>query len=162
MKETTQYRKIPSERVARGEGILFIKDCPLLQPVTCSPEESIVAAAKKIRQHKLRHLYVMDKKKKLLGVFAALDVVYEILAEGKDYKKMAVKDCMKADIVSFAKTEPLTKAIGFMSSTNIFSCPVVEGGKLVGVLSYKDAMQCIMKHKQQTISNITPEKKRKK
>lgn len=128
--------------------MITIKDCLLLQPVTCSLEESISDAAQKIKQHKLRHLYVVDKKKKLLGIFAALDVVYEVLAEGKDYKKMKVKDCMKTDIVSFAKTEPLTKAIGFMSSTNIFSCPVIEEGKLVGVLSYKDAMQCIMKYKQ--------------
>ena len=127
--------------------MVSIADCPLLSSVTCLATDKISRAAKKLKKHQLRHLYVVDKKKKLLGIFSALDVVYEIVAQDKDYRKLFVKAVMNTDIVSFSRAEPLTKAIGFMSQTNVFLCPVVDKEKLIGVLAYKDAIAAILKQK---------------
>jgi len=118
-----------------------IQDCTLTKPITCFATDSIQKAAKILKDKKLRHLYVLDKKKNLLGVFAGIDVIHSVIAAGKDYKKMTVSDMMNPHIVSFAPDDALTKAIGFMSSTNIFTCPIAKDKKLVAVLSYKDAMQ---------------------
>lgn len=126
-----------------------ITNLTLLKPITCTETDLIAAAAKKLKTNKLRHLYVIDKKKKLLGVFAGQDVVYSLIASGKDYRKVKVKDCMNAKIVSFSEQDPVMKAIGFMSSTNILSVPVVDNGVLVGVLSYKDAMTELLKAKKE-------------
>ena len=126
-----------------------VSDCPSVAPVTCYETDLISAGAKKLKTNKLRHLYVVDKKKKLLGVFAAQDVVYTLLAAGKDYRKVTVKECMNSSIVSFTKNDFLMKAVGFMSSTNILSVPIVDNGVLVGVLSYKDAMASLLREKQQ-------------
>ena len=125
-----------------------IGECTIIKPVTCTPDEKIVSAVKKLKKQQLRHLYVVDKKKNLLGVFSGLDLVYNVLAAEKDYRQLTVKACMKTDIVSFAREDPLTKAIGFMSHTSVFSCPILEKGKLIGVLSYKDAMAAVLKQKQ--------------
>ena len=133
--------------------MLAISQCYLQKPITCSLDESIISAAKKLKKDKLRHLYVVDSKKNLVGVFSALDVVYEFLAEGKDYRKLPVKTAMKADIVSFTKEEPVTKAFGFMSQTSIFSCPILKHGKLIGVLAYKDAMTALLKQKKQIMQH---------
>jgi len=54
---------------------------------------------------------------------------------------------MKTDIISFTKEDPVNKALGFMSSTNIFTCPITEDNKLIGVLSYKEAIQKVMEKK---------------
>ncbi|PIN79031.1 hypothetical protein COV16_05200 [Candidatus Woesearchaeota archaeon CG10_big_fil_rev_8_21_14_0_10_34_8] len=118
-----------------------IQNCILTKPITCLGTETIAKATKKLKDNQLRHLYVVDKNKKLLGVFAGIDVVYKVIAEGKDYKKMKVSEIMNANIVSFEPDDSLTKALGFMSTSNIFTTPIVRKGKLVAVLSYKEAMQ---------------------
>ena len=128
---------------------MLISDCQLLAPVTCTSGEKISSAAKKLKKQHLRHLYVVDAKKKLVGVFSALDVVYNFIAEGKDYRKVSVKSVMNTNIVSFSKSDPLTKALGFMSQTNVLTSPIIENGKLIGVLAYKDAMAVVIKMKQQ-------------
>ncbi len=126
-----------------------ISDCSITQAVTCYESDEISATVKKLKKHKLRHLYVIDKKKILLGVFSGIDVIYTVLAAGKDYRKMKIKEIMKKNIVSFTKEDPLTKAIGFMSATNILSCPIIDEKKLVGVLSYKDALNYVLKQRKQ-------------
>jgi predicted transcriptional regulator len=56
---------------------------------------------------------------------------------------------MNAKIVSFSKEDLAMKAVGFMSSTNILSVPIINNGVLVGVLSYKDAMTALLKAKKE-------------
>jgi len=128
--------------------MISISECTLFPPITCTVKEKISSAAKKLKKNSVRHLYVIDNKKKLLGIFSAVDVINKIIAEGKDYRKLSVKNVMKTDIVSFKKTDSLTAAFGFMSQTSVFSVPIVENNKLIGVLTYKDVMTTIMKKKQ--------------
>jgi signal-transduction protein with cAMP-binding, CBS, and nucleotidyltransferase domain len=122
-----------------------IKKCTLLKQVTCLPSDSITTAAKKMKKNKLRHLYVVDRKMKLLGVFAAIDIVYDCVAAGKQCGKAKVEAMMKTDIVSFTDNDPVLNAVGFMSNTSIFTVPVTHDDKIVGVLSYREAMQRLAK-----------------
>jgi signal-transduction protein with cAMP-binding, CBS, and nucleotidyltransferase domain len=117
-----------------------IEQCTLLKPLTCKATGLIGPAAKKLKENKLRHLYVVNKENEIQGIFAGSDVVYNVIAEGVDYRKMKVEEVMNKDIVSFSVDDPLIKAVGFMSHSNIQSCPILKEGKLIGVLSYKEAM----------------------
>ena len=125
------------------ENPLHIEQCQLFDAVTCKEDDDLQTAVQLLKKHTLRHLYVVDNSGKLLGVFAGIDVLYNVIAEGKACTNVHVKDIMKTDVISFPKTDSVLRAIGFMSKTNIMSCPVVVDEKLVGVLSYGSAVKAI-------------------
>ena len=125
-----------------------IGECDIIGAVSCSENEKLDKVAAMLRDNQIKHVYVVSEEDKLLGVLAAIDLINKVMAEGKNYLEMTAKDVMNTDLQTFTKEDDLTKAFGFMSKTNIMTIPVVENQKLVGVLSYKEAMKRVIKEQQ--------------
>jgi len=125
-----------------------IKDCQILDAITCLSTEKLSKVAAILRDKKIRHIYVILEDKKLVGVVAAIDLVYNIMAEEKDYLTLTAGDVMKKEVMSFSKEDELTKPIGFMSKSNIMTVPITEDEKIIGVVFYKDVVNKIMEAKQ--------------
>lgn len=56
----------------------------------------------------------------------------------KPYEIPAMKDCMTLKPVSIRSDEPVARALGLMFEHGIRHLPVVDGGRLVGILSDRD------------------------
>ena len=97
-------------------------------------------AAQMMRDYNIPDLVVIDDNEKPLGIITESILVREILANpSKNPDKTKVKDIMK-------KIEPIDieddflKAANYIAQEKIPVLPVVEGGKLVGVLSITDVL----------------------
>jgi acetoin utilization protein AcuB len=130
-----------------------IESCTICDAYTCLATDTVAEAAQKLKEKKVRHLYVVDENQKFLGMFSGIDLVYNIIAENKECTKMKVEEVMKKDVTTFSKQDDFTKAFGFMGKFNLFTVPVVEEGKLVGILTYKDVVQKVMELKKQRNGN---------
>ncbi len=123
-----------------------INECKLESPFFCNKEESIIEVAKKLKENKVRHIVVVDKMQPI-GVVAAVDIVNKIIAEGKDYKKFKAADIMVHPIFYVNKDDEVSTAYFGMVKKNTYSCPVVENGKFVGMLTFTEALKGLAKGK---------------
>jgi len=121
-----------------------IKDCRLKEVLSCDKYENIVEVAKTLKEKRLRHIIVIDKKKPI-GIISTTDICNRLVAENKNPMKVKAEEIMTAPILTKDLDENLTQAYIEMIKENIFSVPITENGKLKGTLELKDAMEKLVK-----------------
>lgn len=105
--------------------------------VTIAPEESVSAARERIRAEGIHHLVVTERKK-IVGVLSDRD-----LTTGDDEAR--VKDVMTKETLTITPGETLRKAAGMLDGANVSCLPVVEDGKLAGIVTTSDLLRALAK-----------------
>ena len=109
---------------------------------TISPDASVEAAAKKLRDNHISSL-IVEEAGNYIGVLTETDVVKKVVAEGKDLFRTKVKMVMTSPIISMDFSRPLTEAYEFMAAQQIRHLPVIKDGKIIGMVSAKDLLAYI-------------------
>jgi len=71
---------------------------------------------------------------RLVGIITDRDIVVRVLAGGKDPKTTRISDAMTADPVTVAPDTSVDEAQKVMADRQVRRLPVVEGGRLVGLV----------------------------
>jgi len=104
---------------------------------------TIQEAAKKMKESGVPDLVVVEgDSQKVLGVIADIDIVQNVVAEGKDSKSEKVITTMYK-ITPVSLNTPVVEAFTRMRDLNVNVVPVVESEKLVGVCSIQDCWSYI-------------------
>jgi len=77
-------------------------------------------------------------KGRVAGILTERDMLKRVVAEGKDVSKIRVRDVMTSPLVVAEPKMDLGEAVKLMFKMNIKKLPVVEGKRLVGLLSLTD------------------------
>ena len=80
---------------------------------------------------------------KFSGIFTERDMVrcYVSKAEAKKYREIQVKDAMTTNLIVAQMEDDLNDVMAVMVEKNIRHLPVVDGGKVIGMLSIRDIIQ---------------------
>ena len=104
---------------------------------------TIQEAAMKMKESGVPDLVVVEgEEQKVLGVIADIDIVQNVVAEGKDSKSEKVITTMYK-ITPVSLSTPVVEAFTKMRDLNVNVVPVVESKKLVGVCSIQDCWSYI-------------------
>ncbi len=98
-------------------------------------DESVANAAKMMKDKKVGSLIVKDKNTN--GIITERDILYKITAEGKDAKKVKVKDIMSKPLITIDANASVKDAIALMSKHNIRRVVVVENNQIIGVVTQR-------------------------
>jgi len=104
-------------------------------PVTIGPEETLAAAAQKMRAGKFRRLPVIEDET-LVGILSEFDLV----AHRESLDSISVYTAMTKDPVVISSTATLERAAAMLANHKIGALPVVSGGKLVGIVAASDLL----------------------
>ncbi|HEY2641081.1 MAG TPA: CBS domain-containing protein [Streptosporangiaceae bacterium] len=104
--------------------------------VTESPQDSIRAAAERMWRQQTGSLVITDDGR-LAGIITERDLLRAV-AFGADPDKTTVDDAMTAEVYTVCPDMPLQDAAREMATRWIRHLPVVEAGKLLGVVSMRD------------------------
>ena len=107
---------------------------------TCIPEESLVTFATRLDALKIGAMPVADAKGELVGVISERDVVRAFARDGARLVERRVRDLMAREVVTCDPETSLSEAEKLMDKHRIRHLPVVDGGKIVGMLSMRDVM----------------------
>jgi CBS domain-containing protein len=88
----------------------------------------------------------------LVGVCTERDLMTRVVAEGRDPDATTIDDVMTKEIAVAAPVENIDDALGKMSSLNCRHLPVVERGKLLGMLSLRDLLLIDDEHQRRKAS----------
>ena len=75
------------------------------------------------------------KNDTLSGIFTERDLMNRVVAEGLDPEKVKVSEAMTSSIATVPLETPIREAANIMSQNRIRHLPVLEEGKLYGVIS---------------------------
>ena len=113
--------------------------------VTIDEREPVIAAARLLKRMNLGALPVTDRGGKLVGMLTDRDIVLRCVALGGDARTMTAGDVMTRGVVTATPDVKVGDAAKRMGRGQVRRLPVVENGKLVGMLSLADmARKCDM------------------
>src|SRR5882724_9556359 len=104
--------------------------------VTDSPDETLRASAVRMWEQQTGSLLVMEDDH-LAGIVTERDIL-KAVARGKDVDVAVAGDLMSRDVLTVSPETPLHIAARIMASRWIRHLPVLESGKVVGVVSLRD------------------------
>lgn len=113
-----------------------IRDIMSTDCVTVTMQDNIYEIAVKMKQNDIGFIPVVDGDR-LIGVVTDRDLVVRGYAE-KHSGSSAVKDVMSQDVTTITSDTSVNEAAKLMASNKIRRLPVVDGGKLVGVVAIAD------------------------
>lgn len=135
------------------------------EPVSVTPQTTIVEAARLMLQHRISGLPVSDGKGEVVGVVTEGDLLRRaetgterhrsswlafLIGPGRlagDYigaHARRVGEVMTSDVAVVAPSEDLAAVVGLMEKRRIKRVPVVENGKLVGIVSRADLVRALV------------------
>ena len=100
---------------------------------------NVFEAAKKMRDHKVGALMVVEKDT-LSGIFTERDLMIRVIAEGHDPKKVKVSEYMTSSVATASPETSISEAANLMSQSRIRHLPVIQDGKLYGLVSSGDIL----------------------
>jgi len=107
--------------------------------LTAPGDTSVSKAAKLMARRKVGAILVVDDEQ-LVGIFTERDALYRVVARGKNPDTTPLADVMTPD----PKTVDPGKSFGYalltMHEGGFRHLPVMEGGKLVGIVSARNAL----------------------
>ncbi len=118
--------------------------------ITTTKDVTLAKVAKEMIKARISGLPIVDKKKKIIGVITDTDlfIVMDMIKSGDivENKKQAisnptVKFAMSTYFSKIKKNTTLDEIIAIMKYKDVHTLPVVEKGKLVGVIGRRDVFK---------------------
>jgi CBS domain-containing protein len=111
-----------------------VKDLMTPNPTVVKPEDTAAQAATLMKQEDCGAIPVVSTDGKLVGIVTDRDVVLRVVATGKDARSTPVSAVMTADPVTLSPDADADEARRLMAERQVRRLPVVENGRLVGIL----------------------------
>lgn len=115
-----------------------IRDVMSDSVIRISPEETVAVAARALTHYNIGILPVCGGDGRLCGVVTDRDLVTRCVAAGRNPKITPVRDVMTESVVSVRPDVDAGAAAGLMGRRQIRRLPVVENGRLCGMVSLGD------------------------
>lgn len=102
------------------------------------PEEPVEVAARTLTQYNIGALPVCGRDGQLYGMVTDRDLVIRCMATGRNPGSMKVRDVMTGRVISAGPDMEVSAAAHLMGRQQVRRLPVVENGKLCGMVSLGD------------------------
>jgi CBS domain-containing protein len=126
-------------RAAGEEAVLLrVRDLMTSDPVTIEPQASVVDAARRMIQKKKGPLPVVEGDGRAVGMVTDRDIIARVVAEGRDPGSVTVEDIATRELVTIGADQDFAEAARLMAEHQLDRLLVVEGERLVGIISEAD------------------------
>lgn len=102
-----------------------------------SPDTTVVKVAQLMKKDDVGSIPICQDNN-LIGIITDRDIVLKVVAAGGNTNNVSCKDIMSKDIISVTADQDVHEAANMMSKYQIRRLPVIENGKLVGIVAIGD------------------------
>jgi len=104
------------------------------------PDDTIRQAVEALRDRRIGALLVTDPQGALVGILSERDIVRKLAETPGQTLPQQVKDVMTSKVQTCAPDEPLTEVLKRMTAGRFRHMPVLDGGKLAGMVTIGDVV----------------------
>jgi CBS domain-containing protein len=114
--------------------VTLVREAMVIEPPSLTVDATAKQAGELLANPEVRAVFVCDDRR-LVGVVTRKTLVREVVASGRDPRETRVGEIAEAPHYTFEAAAPVEEAFRFMEENDAERVPVVEHGRLVGVLS---------------------------
>ncbi len=118
-----------------------------------SPTASVYEAIEMMAEKQVGALPVMENGQ-LVGIISERDYARKVILKGRSSKDTPVADIMTRDLVTISPQHTVGECMRIVTDKRFRHLPVLEGGKLVGIVSIGDLVNWVISEQQQTIRHL--------
>jgi CBS domain-containing protein len=118
-----------------------------------APGITVAAAVDILNQAKVGSVLVMDKAR-LVGIFTERDVLRRVVGGRRDPGTPLVADVMTRELVVMKPAASVQDAMRVVSERRIRHIPIVEGGKVLGVISQGDLNHWLVRNQEAEVAQL--------
>jgi CBS domain-containing protein len=117
-----------------------VKDAMTSEVRTATPSQTLADAAVLMKREDVGSVPIVDGER-LVGMLTDRDIVVRGIANGSDPRIVQIGDIASTDLVTVRPGDDLGDALRLMAQHQVRRLPVVDGGRLVGVVAQADVAQ---------------------
>ncbi|MGH8726955.1 MAG: CBS domain-containing protein [Burkholderiales bacterium] len=125
--------------------------------LSIAPNASVYSALQLMADKKVGLLVVLDGEK-LIGVISERDYARKVELRGKTAKDTTVRDVMTEKVVSVTPDNTVPECMALMNKHRIRHLPVVEGNRVIGVLSNRNLLEEVVAEEERRIKELEHER----
>ena len=118
-----------------------------------APDMTVLNALQLMADKKIGALLVLDEDK-LVGVFSERDYARKVILKGKSSKDTSVGDVMSSNIVRVVPDQTTELCMSLMTEKRVRHLPVVDGDKVIGVISIGDVVKAVIADREDVIEQL--------
>ena len=122
-----------------------------------TPADSVYSALELMANKSIGFVVVIDGNR-LVGVLSERDYARKVILQGRSSKETKVGDIMTSKVVSVSPQQTIPQCMALMSDGGFRHLPIVDGGRVIGVLSIRDILKEIIAHHERLIRNLELER----
>jgi CBS domain-containing protein len=114
-----------------------VRDTMSKNPRSINASASVIEAAQLMREEHIGSLPITDDEQ-LVGMITDRDITTRVVAEGADRMQTSVGEVSSRDLITVEPDRDLDEALQLMARHQVRRLPVVENGRLVGIVAQAD------------------------
>jgi CBS domain-containing protein len=118
-----------------------------------APDASVFDAIKLMAEKGIGALIVLDQER-LAGIVSERDYARKVILHGRSSHDTRVGEIMSAKVVTVASLQTVDDCMALMTERRIRHLPVVDDGKLLGMLSIGDLVKELIADREETIKQL--------
>jgi len=140
MTATTTVRQILEQK---GTGVHSVE-----------PSISVFEALSIMAKHDIGAVLVIENNR-LAGIFTERDYARKIALKGLSSKDVKVGDLMTANLCTVTPSQTVDDVMNIMTQNRFRHLPVVDHGKIAGIVTIGDVVKSIIVQQEETISHLS-------
>jgi CBS domain-containing protein len=121
--------------------------------ITVRPEQSVLEAIKVLAQENVGAAIVMAGDR-LAGIFSERDYTRKVILKGRSSDTTRVEEIMTANVIVVSPRTKARECMALMTEKNIRHLPVVDEGRVIGMVSIRDIVSDIIADQDFTIEQL--------
>lgn len=118
-----------------------------------TPDTPVYDALKLMAEKNVGALLVLDGDK-LAGILSERDYARKVILKGKASKNTPAREIMSENVVCVTPEQSVAECMALMTDKHFRHLPVIEDGKLVGVISIGDVVKAIISEQKFAIEQL--------
>jgi CBS domain-containing protein len=121
---------------------------------TIEPQATVMQALTMMAEMGIGALLVVDSEQKVAGILSERDYARKVERQGRAAASTPVSEIMTRDVIYVRPQQTNEECMALMTEKRLRHLPVMDGGKLIGLISIGDLVADIISEQQFTIQQL--------